>query len=144
MYQLVKEPVAWIDVDWTGLETGGPEEASVQVDRTLRMKVRFLPRSELIEILDGKASKSLDELAREVCRDWAGVVDEDKRPIPFSTDMLASIIENEGGFATGFEISYLKAAMGQGKVREKNLDGLPSDGQAAAAKGKKKPAPQTS
>ena len=143
MYQLVKEPVAWIDIDWTGLETGGPEEASVQVDRSLRMKVRFLPRSELIEMLDGNVTKPLDELARDVCRDWAGVVDEDKRPIPFSAEMLASIMENEGGFATGFEISYLKAAMGQGKVREKNSPGSPDDGRADA-KPAKKPARQTS
>lgn len=143
MYQLVKEPVAWIDIDWTGLETGGPEEASVQVDRSLRMKVRFLPRTELIDMLEGNVSKPLNELAVEVCRDWSGVVDEDKRAIPFSVEMLESIIENEGGFATGFEISYLKAAMGQGKVREKNLDGSPGDGRAAAKAGKK-PAPPTS
>ncbi len=143
MYQLVKEPVAWIDVDWTGLETGGPEEASVQADRTLRMKVRFLPRSELIEMLEGNVTKPLDELAREVCRDWSGVVDEDKRPIPFSAEILDSIMENEGGFATGFEISYLKAAMGQGKVREKNSEGSPNDGRAGAKTGKK-PAPRTS
>lgn len=136
MYTIVREAVAWIDVDWTGLETGGPDEASVEVARSIRMKVLLLPRSELLKILPpalgGTAveGKDVAELALEVARDWAGVVDEDKRPLAFSAELLEQILEHEHGFASGFEISYLKACGGRGKVREKNSDRSPEDGRA--------------
>lgn len=130
MYQLVTEPVAWIDVDWTSLDVGGPDEASVQVDRSLRLKVAFLPRSELVDLLAGKQAATIEEIALKVTRDWAGVVDEDKRPITFSADLLARILEHEPGFASGFEISFVRASLGQGKVREKNSEGSPEGGRA--------------
>ena len=130
MYTLTKEPIAWIDVDWTSLAPGSAEEASVEVQRSIRVKVAFLSRTELAEVLDGTRRMSVPELAARVARDWAGVVDEDKRPLAFTPELLSQVMEHEPGFAIGFEASYLKAAIGQGKVREKNSEGSPSDGRA--------------
>lgn len=145
MYTIVKEPVVWIDVEWNSLDVGGPEEASVQVERAIRMKVVLLPRSEMLKSLpevlggSGEEVKDVKELCLDVVRDWAGVVDEDKRPLAFDKDLLAAIVENEPGFTTGFELSYITAFNGRGKVREKNSGGSPSNGRAEGAKAKPRP-----
>jgi len=144
MYTVVKEPIAWIDVDWQTLEIGSPEEGSVQAYRSIRMKVKLIGRSELLAMLEGTTSKTVEEIAREVSRDWAGVVDEDKRPVPFSIEILAQILEHEPGFASGFEIAFTKACVGQGKVRTGNSSASPADGQGGEAKPKSKPARKSS
>ena len=139
MYVIVKDPVAWIDVEWTSLDVGGPKEgeASAEVKRSFRMKVKFLPRAEFLDMMpveiggNGLVQKDIGELAREVCLDWDGPVDEDKRPVPFSIETLSQIIEHERGFAAGFELSYLMASNGRGKVREKNSKPSPAAGPAA-------------
>jgi hypothetical protein len=137
MYVVTKEKTVWIDVDWTSVDTGCPDEGSVQVERSIRMKVELLPRSEVLAMLTGEEVRKIEEVARQVSRDWSGVVDEDKRPVPFSIEVLDAILEHEPGFAAGFDLSYLRAANGQGKVREKNSEGSPDDGRADAEPGKK-------
>lgn len=130
MYTLVNEAVAWIEVTWKTLDIGSAEEASVQVERSIRLKVAFLPHSEFMGMLNGKVDGPVADVARRVTRDWSGVVDEDKRAVPFSTEMLTQILEHEPGFVTGFELSFIKASLGQGKEREKNSVGSPGDGRA--------------
>ena len=144
MYTVVKDPIAWIDVDWKSIDVGSPDEGSVPADRSIRMKVKLLGRSELVAMLEGTAAKQVEEVARDVARDWAGVVDEDKRPVPFSIEVLNQILEHEPGFATGFEISYTKACLGQGKVRSGNSSASPADGQGDEAKPAAKPARKSS
>lgn len=144
MYQIVTEPIVWIDVDWTSLEPGGPEEASVQVQRSFRMKVALLARSELLAMLQGEVAQDVEAVARKTCRDWAGVVDEDKRPIPFAIEILDRILEHEPGFAQGFELSYTKACLGAGKTRTGNSGASPADGPAGGAKRARKPARRNS
>jgi hypothetical protein len=133
MFVLSKDPVAWVDIDWTSLAPGSAEEGSVTVERSIRMKVKLLPRSELLPMLGGEVSKKLDDLVAEVAQDWSNIVDEDRRPVPFSIEKLKLVMEHEPGFAAGFDLSYTKACLGQGKVREGNSAASPADGQAGEA-----------
>jgi hypothetical protein len=137
---LVDEPVAWIDVEWNSVAVGDANNASVGVHRAIRMKIAFLPRTEWLDMLPvsvggtGKVTKDVNALALEQSRDWAAVVDEDKRPIAFSIVKLNQMLELEPGFAGGFELSFAMAQAGRGKAREKNSPGSPPAGPAAGTR----------
>jgi hypothetical protein len=133
MYQVVKEPVAWIDVEWQGLDEEGFEQTN-----SIRMQVAFLPLSEMEGLLSGESEEKTIEFAKRVSRDWSQIRGPDGKPWPFTAENLAALVDLTPGFAIGFQASYLTAYRGRGKVREKNSEGSPPDGQAGEAPEKKK------
>jgi hypothetical protein len=139
MYQVVKEPVAWIDSEWDGLDEEGYEQVN-----TIRMKVVFLPLSEMETILKGETQEATVEFAKRVTRDWSQILGPDQKPFPFTAENLGMVTEHTPGFAVGFFRSYLKAWTGQGRTRSKNLESSPSDGRADAGQAGTSPTPQTS
>lgn len=157
MFQLVKEPIAWIDVEWSGLDEEGFEQTN-----SIRMQVVFLPLSEIEKIAERElatikfgagidlteaerallatpAERTVD-FAKRVVRNWSGILGPDKKPLPFNAKNLEMVIDCVPGFGAGFGPSYNNAWRGQGKAREKNFESSPSDGRADAAGETKPPA----
>jgi hypothetical protein len=150
MYTFLKEPIAWADIEWSGLDEEGFEQKN-----TIRAKIVFLPLSEMermllrelatiklsvgITLTDEEmamvaepAERTVD-FAKRVVRDWSQILGPDKKPFPFTAENLEMMVEHSPGFASGFRESYRAAWQGQGKVREKNSPSSPSDGRAAEA-----------
>jgi hypothetical protein len=137
MFKLVKEPTAWIDIEWDMLDEDGYE-----TQQSLRMKVALVEADEAQKLLSftlGQASEGdFDNKAfiRAVAREWDEIVDEHGKPYPFSAANL-DVVMQAPGFLLGWNLSYIKAWNGRGKVREKNLPGSPGDGRASEEAGKK-------
>jgi hypothetical protein len=125
LYQVVTEPTAWIDVEWAGLDEEGYEFTG-----SIRVKVVFLPLSEMQKVMSGEAGEDTVDFAKRVSRDWSQIVGPDRKPWPFTAENLEAMVELTPGFALGFQASYQRAWLGQGKVREKNSEGSPADGLA--------------
>jgi hypothetical protein len=132
LYQVVTEPTAWIDVEWAGLDDEGFE-----IQPTIRMKVVFLPLSDMQRVLSGEAQEDTIDFAKRVSRDWSQIVGPDKKPWPFTPENLETMVDLTPGFALGFQTSYQRAWLGQGKVREKNSPGSLADGRAGEEAGTK-------
>lgn len=128
MYQVVTEPTAWIDVEWAGLDEEGFELTS-----SIRVKVVFIPLTEMQKAISGESGEQTVDFAKRVSRDWSQIVGPDRKPWPFTAENLETMVELTPGFALGFQASYQRAWMGQGKVREKNFDGSLADGRAGEA-----------
>jgi hypothetical protein len=155
MYQFTLEPTAWIDFEWDDADEEGFERKNA-----IRLKVVFLPLSEMEKIearsdaevkrmlgqdlsteeealLAQPPERTLDFAAR-VTRDWGQILGLDKRPFPFTAENLALMVEHATGFAGAFYGNYRRAWGGKGKVREKNslapAGGGPADEAAAGTK----------
>lgn len=157
MYTFLKEPIAWTDIEWSGLDEEGFEQKN-----TIRAKIAFVPLSEMEKILlrelallklsagivlseDEQAAAAGDaertsDFAKRVMRDWSQILGPDKKPFPFTAENLELMVEHSPGFARGFWESYRAAWQGQGKIREKNSESSPSDGRADEASATKPPA----
>jgi hypothetical protein len=131
MYVVTKEKSAWADIQWDTLsEEGDP------VTESFRMKVKLVPDDDFQAFFrafaGGETDFDLNAFITDVALSWTEIVGEDKNPFPFTLDNLA-LITQAPGFKLGWQLSYIKAWHGQGKVREKNSEGLPDDGQAQKA-----------
>jgi hypothetical protein len=82
-------------------------------------------------IMSGESGEDTDRL-RQAGRAGTGRRSSgpDRKPWPFTAENLEAMVELTPGFALGFQSSYQRAWLGQGKVREKNSDGSPADGRA--------------
>jgi hypothetical protein len=69
LYQVVTEPTAWIDVEWAGLDEEGYEFTG-----SIRVKVVFLPLSEMQKVMSGEAGEDTVDFAKRVSRDWSQIV----------------------------------------------------------------------
>lgn len=134
MYVVTKERLAWMDVEWTSLN-----EAGESVTNSFRMKVELVeldPFEAFLRVFAGGAGDgdiNPRDFITSVAKDWDEILDEDKKPFPFTPENVAVIIQSPG-FLTGWQLSYVKAWNGQVKVREKNSSGSPGDGRAAPAR----------
>ena len=128
MFKVVPEPGAWIDVKWPGLDDEGFE-----VEHEIRMNVTFLPTSEMQRLFVEQSEEPTVEFAKRVVRDWSHIRGPDEKPLPFTAENLEMVFDVVPGFARGFGVSYLEAYSGRGRLREKNSDASPADGQADGA-----------
>ncbi|HYI39991.1 MAG TPA: hypothetical protein VE053_06705 [Allosphingosinicella sp.] len=126
MFTIAAEPTAWIDISWDGLDEEGFEQKN-----EIRMKVVFLPLSEMTEMVEGRSNERTIDFTKRVGRDWSQIRGPDQKPFPFTAENLEAVVENVPGFALGFQISYREAWQGKGKVREKNSPAPLADGPAA-------------
>lgn len=139
MYKIVKEPVAWIDVEWKGLD-----EEGFETTHSIRAQVMFLPLSEMEKILTGEAEERTVEFAKRVLRDWTQIRGPDDKPFPFTDVNVELLFEVTPGFAIGFQNSYNRAWLGRGKTRAKNSEGSADDGRAAEPTAETSPESPTS
>jgi len=129
MYVVTDKRNAWMRVEWSTLAKDGS-----QLTESFRMKVELVPLEEFEEFLTIFAGQHdggkgpLDFIAR-VASDWDEIVDEDKKPFPFTPENLGIVIRGPG-FLTGWQLSYIRAWQGQPQEREKNSESSPPDGPA--------------
>jgi len=138
MFRVTKEPVAWIDQKWRGLDDDGYE-----VEKSMRLRVRFLPASEVTGLYTDDNAKTAD-LAKKVIVDWDEILGETGKAFAFTPENLDLVLEHEPGFMRAFGVNYLDAWGGQGRVREKNSESSPGDGRADGADESRPPASKTS
>lgn len=130
MYQFVKEPTAWIDVEWNGLD----EEGFAQTNQ-IRMKVVLVPVSDATKT-EGSEEATV-EFVKRVSRDWSSIQGPDGKHFPFTAENIEAMCEHVPGFNAGFVRSYFKAWAGQGKIREKNSNASRADGPAGGGRRRK-------
>jgi hypothetical protein len=143
MYVVTKERMTWFDVEWSSLD-----EAGEPVTNTIRMKGVLVDLDQFnafvqVALIDSSANGNEGtqqpvKFIHEVSRDWAEIVDEQRRPFTFNPDNLNVLIQAPG-FLLGWTMSYVKAWNGQAKAREKNSDSSPADGRAGAARRPRRP-----
>lgn len=138
MFTVTKEPLSWIDVEWPGLDADG-----FSTTNSIRMKVAFLPTTEMQNLFGNEGQEETADLVKRVGRDWGNIQGEGGVAFPFTPDNVDTLVEHVPNFARGFQASYVQAWLGQGKEREKNSAGSPVDGRADEAAGTK-PAPPSS
>lgn len=139
MFTIVKEPVAWIDIEWSGLDEEGFSQNNL-----IRMKVALLPLSEMQTCFGGESEEVTGDVIKKVARDWSGVRAEGGKVMEMTSENLELMVEVVPNFARGFQSSYLKAWLGQGREREKNCESSPDGGRAADDQAGTKPAPKSS
>lgn len=150
MFDLSAPRLTWIPVRWKGVqddEDGRGQsmeheiECRVDLVDSDRMKEIF-PAAADEEAEDGPEELSNLEKFKALTKDWRGVVAGGK-PVPFDDEAISKMLRLPN-FAQGFEMSYLKAWMGQVEYREKNSSALSAGGAADKARARstqaKKPA----
>ncbi len=88
---------------------GGVNTVTIQMQLSIPKKDEAREASQLPQ--DEFEAYMLDRVL-----DWKGVVDGKKKPIPFSKEMLADLLQDQY-FESGLTVALVKAAMG---AREKN------------------------
>lgn len=127
MFMLVKEPLAWITVNWPGLSESGDA-----ITHSIRVKCLLLPFAEMTSVFNLESDMTTLDLMIRVARDWQDVF-YSAGAMACTADNIGLLIEGSPNFAVGFVQSYTKAWLGQVETREKNFASSPDDGRAEKA-----------
>lgn len=131
-YVIKKGAGVWRPVRWDeAIDGGGIETVEIQV------KFRRVGLEEAAELnkLAGAGELSMTQFAARVVKDWDGPSDADGKPLAFTPDNLAALLDVPG-FPAGLELAFWQMVGGMADERVKNspasLAGGPAAGEATA------------
>ncbi|WP_226781835.1 hypothetical protein [Oceaniglobus trochenteri] len=120
-FQLVENPKYWWPVT-----ARVPSETMPGTFEVQKLKILFtpMPHDEVVEAQEVYASlKSESERndhekaqLRRICSDWADVIDDDKKPVPFTRDRLDAALQQEW-FRKGVYAAFGESQNGQEAAR---------------------------
>jgi len=104
-----------------------PEKSGLWVTETFEMQFVAVDQDKAQAIADEireiKEERELREREHDqllnACRDWRGVVDADKQPVPFSRELLLTMLKAGPWFYHGIYESYARS-LSAGEVRKGN------------------------
>jgi hypothetical protein len=135
MFKIVKNRTAWRTVTFNVAdeEGGGASEASIDI------KFRLISADELaalpVKVTDVIAASDSNSMAiartlDHIIDDWRGPVGDDDKPLAFSVEALAVVINHVDGFAAAVRDEYHRARLGEAQIRLGNSSGSLAAGQA--------------
>ena len=133
MFKIVKNRTSWRTVTFniSDEDGGGATEASIDI------KFRLISADELAalpaKVTDVIAQSDSNTMAiartlDQIIADWRGPVGDDDKPMDYSVDALAVVINNVDGFASAARDEYHRARMGEAQVRLGNFNESPDGG----------------
>lgn len=126
-YVIKKGAGVWRPVRWDeAVDGGGVETAEIQV------KFRRVGLEEAAELnkLAGAGELSMPEFAKRVVLDWDGPAEADGKPLAFTPDNVAALLDVPG-FPAGLELAFWQMVGGMADERVKNSPASPAGGPAA-------------
>ena len=133
MFKIVKNRTAWRTVSFhiADEEGGGASEASIEIKFVLISNddLAALPEkvTELVSDADSK-SMAVARALDAIIADWRGPVSDDDKPLPYSLEALALVINHADAFAGAVRDEFHRARMGEAQIRLGNLNALPEAG----------------
>jgi hypothetical protein len=126
-YVIKKGAGVWRPVRWDEAVDGG-DVAEAQI----RVKFRRVGIEEASELnqLAAKGALPMLEFAKRVALDWDGLAGPDGKPVAFTPDTLAELLDVPG-FPPALELAFWQMVGGMADERVKNSPASPAGGPAA-------------
>ena len=139
MFKIVKNRTAWRTVSFTIADEdgGGVSEASIDVKFVLLSSddLAALPEkvADFVVAADAQTASMAQAFALDqIIADWRGPVGDDDKPLPYSVEALAVVINHVPSFLQAAREEFQLARAGEPQVRLGNLSELPGAGQSPA------------
>lgn len=128
MFVLVPQRTAWWPVAFT---VPAEDDAGYVTQQTIEMKFRFIDDGALTELtqkagtIDASSTltpaQKIAEVYMGIVADWRGVGESKDKPLPFTRDNFAMLLQSLPGFDRRALLpAYIECLGGEGKVRSGN------------------------
>ena len=133
MFKIVKNRTSWRTVNFTMANEDGFGVSQCSIDIKFRLisadELAALP-AKVTDVIAESDSNSM-AIARtldQIIADWRGPVGDDDKPMAYSVDALAVVINHVDVFASAARDEYHRARMGEAQVRLGNFNESPDGG----------------